>query len=308
MPDPRVQDALDLGRLNGIREQDVLTLDLVAALAGDRPLTEFETALLDDLRKSRGAEFFPDVLYAITHECFPPTVAEGLWEEVLRHKFEMSKALQRNVGVAVAALDFLSNLKGELKSPTLIGESHVADIARLALRDGLTRLFNHTTCLDKIAVEMRLHRRYGRPASLMMVDVDGFKEINDRHGHQAGDRALAALGAIIERTTRASDICCRYGGEEFAVILPSTGIEEAGLLAERLRVEAERGMPDGRALTVSIGVASCGEDTDTAQSLVEKADAALYRAKKGGKNRVAVSDRPLARVNEDRLSAAHPAS
>ncbi len=289
MPNNRMQDPMNAGRLSSLREQDVLTLDLVSAFGGDRPLTEFEAALIEDLRKSRGVEFFPDVLYAITHECFPPTVAEGLWKEVLQHKFEVSNVLQRNVGVAVAALDFLSNLKGELKAPTLINESHVTDIARLALRDGLTRLFNHTTCLEKIAVELRIHQRYGRPASLMMVDVDDFKAINDRHGHQAGDRALAALGEIIERTTRTSDICCRYGGEEFAVILPATDVEEAGLLAERLRVGAECGKPDDRRLTVSIGVAACGADTSTAQALVEKADAALYRAKRGGKNRVEVN-------------------
>lgn len=288
MPDNRVRNALDAGQMSNIREEDVLTLDLVSALAGDRPPTEFETALVDDLRKSRGEAFFPDVLYAITHECFPSTVAEGLWKVVLRHKVEMSAALHRNVGVAVAALDFLSNLKGELKAPTLIGEDHVADIARLALRDGLTRLFNHTTCIEKIAVELRIYQRYGRPASLLMVDVDDFKAVNDRYGHQAGDRVLAALGTVIEAASRDSDICCRYGGEEFAVILPATDVDAACRLAERLRADAERAMPDGRHVTVSIGIASCGKDTGTAQALVEKADAALYRAKTAGKNRAEV--------------------
>jgi diguanylate cyclase (GGDEF)-like protein len=284
-----IQGDLAVGVLDSLHEENVLTLDLVSAFAGDRPLTEFETLHLDDVKKSRGDEFFTDLLYSISHECFPPTVAEGLWNEILRHKFELSGLLHRNVGIAVAALDFLSNLKGELKAPTLIGESHVADIARLALRDGLTRLFNHATCLEKIAVEMRIYQRYGRAASLMMVDVDDFKKINDQYGHQAGDRVLAALGETIDTATRGSDICCRYGGEEFAVILPATGAQEAGLLAERLRVRAEQCLPDGRHVTVSIGVASCGADTSTAEALVEKADAALYQAKKNGKNRVVVS-------------------
>lgn len=289
MQSNHIQSDLDIGRLDSLHEDDVLTLDLVSAFAGDRPLTEFETSLLDDLKESRGGEFFSDLLYAITHERFPPAIAEGLWNEILRHKVELSEAVRRNVGVAVAALDYLSNLKGELKSATLIGESHVSDIARLVLRDGLTRLFNHTTCLEKIAVELRIHQRYGRAASLMMVDIDDFKKVNDRYGHQAGDRVLAALGATIDTATRGSDICCRYGGEEFAVILPATGTREAGMLAERLRAKAEQGMPDGRHVTVSIGVASCGDDTSTAEALVEKADSALYRAKKGGKNRVVVS-------------------
>jgi diguanylate cyclase (GGDEF)-like protein len=291
-----IQGGVLTGRPGGLHEDKELTLDLVSALAGDRPLTEFETAFFADLKRGRADEFFPHLLYAITHESFPPAVAEGLWNEILRHKFELSGALNRNVGVVVAALDYLSNLKGELKAPTLMGESHVADIARLALRDGLTRLFNHTTCLEKIAVEVRIHERYGRDASLMMVDVDDFKKINDQHGHQAGDRVLAALGAIIDEATRGSDICCRYGGEEFAVILPATDNREAGLLAERLRAMAEGGLPDGLRVTVSIGVASCGEDTRTAEALVGKADAALYRAKQSGKNCVVSAADLIART------------
>jgi diguanylate cyclase (GGDEF)-like protein len=277
------------GELSRIHEHDVLTLDLVSAIAGDRPPTESETALFQDLRSIRGDEYFSDLLYAITHERFPPTVAEGLWAEVMKHKCEMSNAMQRNVGCAVAVLDFFSNVKSELKQSTLMGESRIADLVRLALRDGLTRLFNHATCIEKIDIEMRIYERYGRPASLMMIDVDDFKTINDRHGHQAGDRVLAALGTLIETTTRDSDICSRYGGDEFAVIMPATDIEEAVLLAERLREQTERGMPDGRHVTVSIGVAACGEGANTAQALVEKADTALYRAKTTGRNRVEVN-------------------
>jgi diguanylate cyclase (GGDEF)-like protein len=279
----------DPARIENLHEEDVLTLDLVSAFAGDRSLTEPESTLLENLKKRRGPGFYTDVLYAITHQSFPPPVAQGLWEQILRHKFLLSETMQRNVGVAVAALDYLSNLKGELKSPTLIGETHIADIARLALRDGLTRLFNHTTCLEKIAAEVRLHQRYGRDASLLMVDVDDFKTVNDQFGHLAGDRVLAALGSTFDEITRGSDICCRYGGEEFAVILPATGTAKAAVLAERLRAQAEQCRPDGRQITVSIGVASCGKDTSTAQALVEKADAALYEAKRDGKNRVAIS-------------------
>jgi len=277
-------------RLDSRLEDGVLTLDLVGAFAGDRPLTEAEAALFEDFKKRRDGEFFSDLLYAITHTCFQPAVAEGLWTEILRHKIKLSQAVQRNVGVAVAALDYLSNLKGQLNSPTLMGESLVANIAQLALRDGLTRLFNHTACLERIAVELRIYQRYGRAASLLMVDVDDFKRINDQYGHQAGDRVLVALGAIIGSASRGSDICCRYGGDEFAVILPATDTREAGLLAERLREKAEHGSPEGRPVTVSIGVASCRKDTSTAQALVGRADAALYRAKRTGKNRVVISE------------------
>ena len=289
MQSDRVEKEVERGLSDRFHTDEVLALDLVSAFAGDRPLDESEKALLDDLKKNRGEAFFPDLLYAITHAPFPPATAEGLWNQILRHKFELSAAVRRNVGVAVAALDYLSNLKGELKSPTLMGEAHVADITRLVLRDGLTRLFNHTTCLEKIAVEMRIYQRYGRTSSLMMVDVDDFKKVNDQYGHTVGDKVLATLGEIIDKETRDSDICCRYGGEEFAMILPETETQEAGLLAERLRVKVEHSMPAGRKVSISIGVATCGKNTRTAQALVDKADAALYRAKKRGKNCVEVS-------------------
>jgi diguanylate cyclase (GGDEF)-like protein len=289
MLDNHIRGGVEAGRLESFHEEEVLTLDLVSAFAGDRALTESETVLLDNLKKGRGEGFYPDLLYAITHESFTASVAEELWNEIIRHKGKLSEAVGRNVGVAVAALDYLSNLKGELKSPTLIGESQVADIARLALRDGLTRLFNHATCVEKIAVELRIYERYGRPASLLMIDVDDFKQVNDEYGHQAGDRVLAALGATIDAATRGSDICCRYGGEEFVIIMPSTGGKEASLLAERLRTTAEESRPDGRRVTISVGVASCGQDTRSAHAFLQKVDAAMYRAKRGGKNRVVVS-------------------
>jgi diguanylate cyclase (GGDEF)-like protein len=137
-------------------------------------------------------------------------------------------------------------------------------------------------------MELKRYARYGSPVSVMMIDIDDFKNLNDLHGHQEGDRILARVGAIIDAETRDLDICCRYGGEEFTVILPSTGVEEAALLAERLRAKMEASLPCGRRVTVSIGVSTCGKDTDTSQRLVMKADAALYRAKSAGKNRIMV--------------------
>ena len=273
----------------GFSGDEALPLDLVCAFAGDRPPTEREAARLDDLKMRRGSGLYSGLLYAITHQHFPPSAAEGLWNEILQHKFELSETLRRNVGIAVAALDYLSNLKGQLKSPTLIGESQVAEIAQRILRDGLTRLFNHTTCIEKLTMEANIHQRYGRPVSVMLIDVDDFKQINDRYGHQAGDRVLAALAATISGATRASDMCCRYGGDEFVVILPTTRASEAAMLAERLGRAAAESQPDGLRVTLSIGVASCEDFPTTAQELLEKADAAMYQAKKAGKNRVAVS-------------------
>jgi diguanylate cyclase (GGDEF)-like protein len=278
----------EVERLGGLAADNALTLDLVSALAGDRQLTEAENALIEELKKDRGGRFYTDLLYAVTHQFFPPAVAENLWNRLLKHKYEMSSIMKRNIRIAVAALDYLSNLTGELQSPTLIDETRMTAIIQLTLRDGLTRLFNHTTCYQRIEMELSRFERYGTIVSLMMIDIDNFKEINDLYGHVEGDRILSEMAATFLAETRDPDICCRYGGEEFVVIMPSTDIREAGMLAERLRIKVELGMHGKSSVTVSIGVASCDRNTHTAKTLVEKADAALYEAKKTGKNRVVI--------------------
>ena len=263
-----------------------LSLDAVSAFAGDRPLTEQEKGVFDDSKKTRGDKFFSCLLYTITHQYFPPALARNLWEEILRHKYEMSALLMRNIRITVASLDYLSNLKGELHSPTVIDETRIAAIVELSLRDGLTKLYNHSTCYQKIQDELNRFNRYGTIFSIMMIDIDDFKNVNDQSGHVEGDRVLSILGTLLKEETRLADICCRYGGEEFIIILPSTDIQEAGVFAERVRLMVEKSRPSGHRVTVSIGVASCGEKLTTAQSLVEKADAEMYKAKKHGKNRV----------------------
>ncbi len=288
--DPPPVEETDADRRQGLLAGDALSLDLVSALAGDRPLTESEERRVGELEKSRGLMFFSDLLYALTHHHFPVEVAEVLWTEVLRHKGELAGALGRNVGVAVATLDYLSNITNNLESATLAGESFLAEVVALSLRDGLTGLYNHTFFHQQIDLEVRRFFRYGTVVSLMLVDIDDFKGVNDACGHLEGDRILAALGRTLIRLARDSDICCRYGGEEFAVILPMTAAREAAAIAERMRIELREPLPGGGTVTVSIGVASCEKTTETYQNLVEKADDALYRAKREGKNRVAVAD------------------
>jgi len=284
----RSHDETDGDRLRGILAHDALSVGLVSAFAGDRPMTEAEESLLSDLKQSRGALFFSDLLYAITHQYFPAAVAEKLWKEILRHKYEISKALNRNVQIIVAALDYLTDLRSDVRLPTLVNEAHIAEIVRLSMRDGLTGLFNHTSCYEIINLQLKSYARHATVVSLILADIDDFKAMNDQCGHQEGDRVLKELAATIENTTRDSDICCRYGGEEFAVILPLTNARGAAGIAERIRAEAMRIHAGGRALTISSGVASCSEKTTTAHALVEKADRALYQAKSSGKNRVVV--------------------
>jgi diguanylate cyclase (GGDEF)-like protein len=273
-------------RLRGILANDAFSLDLVSALAGDRPITETDTVHFESHRKSRGIRFFCDVLYSITHQYFPPEVAEELWGEVLLHKIKLSTILGRNVRIAVAALDYLSNITSNMGSAILVDEANIGEIVELSLRDGLTGLFNHTYFYQQIDFEVKRYARYGALVSLMLIDIDDFKSVNDTFGHREGDRILAAMGSTLIRMARDSDICCRYGGEELSVILPLTDIDEAGAIAQRIQANLAEKLPNGLIVTVSIGVATCGEKTRTFRDLVEKADAALYQVKRSGKNRV----------------------
>jgi diguanylate cyclase (GGDEF)-like protein len=288
---PQAAQEEELDRLRETLSLDALPVELVSAFSGDRPLSATEAIRLRELRRSRGKGFFSDLLYSISHHYFAPEVAEGIWNEVLAHKSLMAAKLGRNVRVAVATLDYLSNLKGQVASFTLMSESHVADIVSLSMRDGLTGLFNHSSFFELLELELKNHRRYGLGAALILLDVDDFKSVNDSWGHQEGDRILVELAGMLGTQTRDSDICCRFGGEEFAVILPFThDAREAFEIAERIRVGATKIVSHGRAMAVSAGVASCDGSSQTAHALVERADRALYRAKRSGKNAVVVSD------------------
>jgi diguanylate cyclase (GGDEF)-like protein len=278
----------DSDRRRGILAGDVLPLDMVSAFAGDRKLARAEMRRLAALEKRRGPLFFSDLLYVITHKHFSMDVAEDLWGMVLHHKHGLSSVLGRNVGITVAALDYLTNVTSNIDSATLVSEVQLKEIVALSLRDELTGLFNHGYFYQQIDFEVRRFVRYESPVSLVLIDIDDFKQVNDTYGHREGDRILAAMGDTLMRVARESDICCRYGGEEFAVILPSTDIHEAGAIAGRLNRELAERMPGGQTVTVSIGVVACGETTTTCQMLVQKADSALYLVKRNGKNRVMV--------------------
>jgi len=171
-------------------------------------------------------------------------------------------------------------------------------VARLAATDGLTGLLNHRRFQEVLGRELRRVERYGTPLSLVMLDLDDFKRVNDMHGHQQGDAVLCAVAARIRACARAVDHAARYGGEELAILLPHMDLEGAAEMAERLRREIEAlelPLPDGRSLSVtaSAGVASLDAGTRSGRELVATADAALYRAKRAGKNRVVAAERAV---------------
>jgi diguanylate cyclase (GGDEF)-like protein len=263
-----------------------ISLDFVSALAGDRRLTADEKKRFQKLYRQGGDGVYVDLLFALTHQYFPEESAPSLWDQIIEHKKQLSKAVGRNIGITVATLDYLGNIKNELEAAAVISKRKISRIAEIAVTDGLTQLFDVTTFHAKLETEIKRFKRYGSEVSILMMDVDDFKQFNDTHGHQKGDLVLTQIALLIKKTTRDLDICCRYGGEEFSVILPQTGIKEAVHIAQRIRQRVEKKYKKVSNLTISIGIAACPAMGKSATDLIKKADRALYRSKRRGKNRV----------------------
>lgn len=200
-----------------------------------------------------------------------------------------------------------SVVKGELADGDhiIVGEcilkfiSHASVEARyhhavhhLATRDALTELPNRRHFIEAVDREIARAVRHGRPLAICLVDVDRFKPVNDRFGHIAGDGVLRQLAGILRRFARSEDMAARIGGEEFAVLLPETDVAAARAFAERLReaVATDTFTLDGEShrLTISIGIAGLADGREERSHLMKAADAALYRAKNEGRNRVCV--------------------
>lgn len=282
MPDQR----LIRQQLYRLTDQEDLSLDFVSALAGDRKITSSEKKRYQKLSRDRGELLYVDLLFVLTHRYYPEETAKLLWNQILKHKKSVSSKLGRNVGITVAALDYLGNIHDDLKAPTVISEHKISKIAEIAIKDGLTRLFDVSTFRAKLETEIKRYKRYGSEVAVLMIDIDDFKQFNDANGHQEGDRLLTELASLIEKTTRDLDICSRYGGEEFSVILPQTDRKAALNIAERIRRRIEQKFKKTSGITVSIGYAMCPTDGKSASVLIKKADKALYYSKANGKNQV----------------------
>jgi diguanylate cyclase (GGDEF)-like protein len=183
------------------------------------------------------------------------------------------KTLAEHLALAVANLNLRESLRTQ------------------SIRDPLTGLFNRRYMEDSMEREFRRATRKHTSVAILMLDVDHFKRFNDSHGHEAGDAVLREMAVLLRGQLRAEDVACRYGGEEFMIVLPDTTLQAASDCAERLRrgTGAARVMHDGKSLepiTLSIGVASYPQHGNTSESVLRAADEALYQAKQSGRDRV----------------------
>jgi diguanylate cyclase (GGDEF)-like protein len=170
---------------------------------------------------------------------------------------------------------------------------HLDEAERLTITDDLTKLYNYRYLMQYLDGEVKRCLRYKKKVSLLFIDVDGFKRVNDTFGHLVGSLALAEMGQVLLKILRETDVISRYGGDEFVVVLPETPINGALVIAERIRKRVEDyefiAQDLSIHLTVSLGVANCPKHTLTAEGLIKKADAAMYRAKELSKNNIKVA-------------------
>jgi diguanylate cyclase (GGDEF)-like protein len=188
-------------------------------------------------------------------------------------------ALEAIAGIVLLALGIIM----------LANEQTTIQLKRIAERDALTGVFNRRTFLMLLKKNAAQLERLNRPLTILLVDLDHFKQINDNAGHKTGDRALRHFIRIAKSCIREGDVIGRLGGEEFGIFLPDADLDEANIVAQRLRVSLElRPLPYKQSrirLTASIGVA-CKQRDETAEIALHRADKAMYRAKRAGRNRV----------------------
>ena len=199
------------------------------------------------------------------------------------------------IGMAMldtARLDNLESMQKSLESLQHTNQElqkNLVELSRMASTDKLTGAWNRRRLEEALVNEMERLRRYDHPLSMLILDIDFFKKINDAHGHQVGDQVLMQLAHVVQSSLRGTDSLTRWGGEEFVVLCPNTTLSTVSMLAERLRERlAKTAFPEVGQVTVSLGVAECMA-AETWEDWFKRADAALYRAKACGRNQVQIA-------------------
>ncbi len=240
-----------------------------------------------------GPSLYGRILLTLTHETFDESLAQKLWQAILLHRQQMKDMLGRDVGISVATMDYMTNIAGLLKWPKIIEQDKSDYISRASTTDELTGLYLRDVFDLMLMKEFDESQRKSRELCLLMLDIDDFKRINDQYGHVVGDEVLMRVGQCINMSVREMDLAARYGGEELAVIMPSTNLKQANKIAQRIRKRIAKLSFDGFSITVSGGVAQCCDNAITLpQQLIEMADKLLYQAKAQGKNQILHQQKP----------------
>ena len=245
---------------------------------------------LEQIAKSEGDLVFPVVLNVFTQLDFSREEAKGIWEGILTHRREMSESFKRQVNLLTAICDYFMTIRKSFNYPKVVELNVFEEANYFSKCDSLTGLYNRGYFEECLSGEISRSRRYNTEFSILFLDLDDFKQVNDTRGHLAGDYVLKKVANLIKKEKREEDVVARYGGEELVIILPETNKVNTIIKAERIRKKIQD-MPlefDGNIIKISIsgGVATFPQDASEPNKLIQCADQALYRAKSEGKNRI----------------------
>ena len=221
--------------------------------------------------------------------------AELLWRDATRHRRELLRRLGRDVGQRVAVLDYLTNIHPQHSDVAIIDGAALGAIERLVMSDALTGLYDRGYFEHALKREVERCHRAGTSSSLLLLDLDEFREVNDAYGSRVGDRVLRAVGDLIRKHVRVADVPCRVRGDELAIILPDTPQLDARVVAERFREDVESWFEANAVcghfleVTVSGGIATTPLDATGPEHLFIQAERALCHAKRAGANRIVIA-------------------
>ena len=252
----------------------------------DEKLIDELNRIIDDM----GVLTCSVILNVLTHLDLPSREAEKCWREIISHRQGMTDLLGRKVKLTTAICDYFCSVHLSLKSPVVVEIRIFENTIKNIKYDKLTGLYTRHFFDESLQREIGRAIRYETDLSILFLDLDDFKQVNDTFGHLAGDYVLEGMAKLIRQEIRTEDIAARYGGEEIIIILPETGKVQGLILSERIRkkIEAADFIFEGKkiSLTISGGLASLPIDTTDGADLVKYADTAMYRAKAAGKNTV----------------------
>jgi diguanylate cyclase (GGDEF)-like protein len=245
---------------------------------------------LQALIAQQGKEVYTYIFQILTNLDLPPAEAEQHWNQIISHSKNLSAAMGREVNLRTAVCDYFCSINKSLHNPKII-EIHLFEkTAKSSTFDTLTGLLNRNAFDEMLAREISRAKRHDSNLTLLFLDLDDFKRINDTLGHMAGDEVLRKVAQMILLEKRAEDYGARYGGEEITILLPQTSKADGWLLGERIRQRLEEAEIhyEGQNIraTLSGGLASFPIDASDGLTLLKNADKAMYRAKSFGKNNI----------------------
>ncbi|MFP4490014.1 MAG: diguanylate cyclase [Spirochaetaceae bacterium] len=281
-------NGVTLINVDRITEDQKLVSRLIKRLCSGSDSIDPLVECLDE-EKYDETHLFSNFMHILSDLVMSEEEAREHYNNILEHTAQLERVQGRNVGFRVGMLDYLLNIKPKLQCPKFMELSKYESMVRSGNLDYLTGLFNRSYFDSQLEKEVHRAKRYGHTFSLLMMDIDDFKEVNDTYGHLLGDEVLKKFSFIIKNYLRTEDTAARYGGEEFVIILPHTDINGAKIFSERLlECVVKTDFPHNRLLSFSGGIGNYPYHAEDGHALIECADKSLYYSKVNGKRRISI--------------------